>query len=189
MKKLFAVFTLMLLFSESAWAVEFSADIVMTSKGEVKSSAIIHFKTDRFRMDMKSPAEMTTITRIDKNLVWSIMPREKMYMEIPFDLKNKPMAEEKMEGEIERKQVGAETIDGHPTKKYLITYKRGSSKDQMYQWFATDLNFPVKSAAVDGSWSQEYKNIKMGPQPDSLFEVPSGYKKMQMPAGMNFNMK
>jgi hypothetical protein len=28
----------------------------------------------------------------------------------------------------------------------------------------------------------EYKNIKMGAQADSLFEVPSGYKKMAMPA-------
>ena len=40
---------------------------------------------------------------------------------------------------------------------------------------------PVKTAAVDGSWSQELKNIKMGSQSDSLFELPAGYQKMQMP--------
>jgi hypothetical protein len=47
---------------------------------------------------------------------------------------------------------------------------------------ATDIKFPVKMAAVDGSWTMEYKNINMGTQPDSLFELPSGYKKMTMPS-------
>ena len=51
----------------------------------------------------------------------------------------------------------------------------------MYQWIATDINFPVKTASVDGSWTTEYKNIKMGGQPDDLFEVPDGYQKSTMP--------
>ena len=114
------------------------------------------------------------------------MPAQKMYMEIPFNLKNQPLVEEKLQGEIERKQVGTETVNGHPTKKYLITYKSVKKTDQLYQWWATDINFPVKSSAVDGSWTQEYRNIKMGSQPNSLFEVPSGYNKFDMPGGMNF---
>jgi hypothetical protein len=51
-----------------------------------------------------------------------------------------------------------------------------------YQWMATDINFPVKTAAVDGSWSMEYKDIKLGSQPDSLFELPAGYQKMSIPS-------
>ena len=35
----------------------------------------------------------------------------------------------------------------------------------------------VKTEAVNGEWKQEYKNLKMGKQPDSLFEIPTGYKK------------
>jgi hypothetical protein len=27
----------------------------------------------------------------------------------------------------------------------------------------------------------EYRNIKLGPLPDSLFELPAGYEKMAMP--------
>ena len=126
------------------------------------------------------------ITRMDKKVIWNIMPAQKMYMEIPFNLKNQPLVEEKLQGEIERKQVGTETVNGHPTKKYLITYKSVKKTDQLYQWWATDINFPVKSSAVDGSWTQEYRNIKMGSQPNSLFEVPSGYNKFDMPGGMNF---
>jgi hypothetical protein len=36
--------------------------------------------------------------------------------------------------------------------------------------------------AVDGSWSVEYKNVSLGPQPDSLFEVPEGFQKATMPS-------
>ena len=118
------------------------------------------------------------------------MTMEKIYMELPFSLKNKQtMIEGKLEGETERKLIGKETIDGHPTEKYLITYTSGNKTDQIYQWLAKDINFPVKASAADGSWIQEFRNIKVGSQPDSLFEVPAGYQKMQMPeipGGMNF---
>ncbi|HMK49021.1 MAG TPA: hypothetical protein VK435_03120, partial [Thermodesulfovibrionales bacterium] len=67
------------------------------------------------------------------------------------------------------------------TIKYLITYKINNEKNQVYQWMATDIKFPVKTAAVDGSWSQEFRNVKMGNQSDSLFEIPAGYQKMAMP--------
>ena len=140
-------------------------------------------------MDMKAQQEdMIVITRMDKKVVWNLMPALMMYMEMPFDLRNKPMVTEKFDGEIERKEVGSETIDGHPAKKYLITYKSGNKTDQVYQWMATDINFPVKTAAVDGSWIQEFRNIKTGSQPVSLFEIPAGYQKMEIP-GMPGGMK
>lgn len=185
LKKLLIVLSFVVLFSGTALAFEFSADTTMTSK-EGRMSGKIYYKQDRFRMDIKTPEKMTTITRIDKKVVWNIMPAEKMYMEIPFSLQDRPRVEEKMEGEIERKQVGTDTIDGHPVKKYLITYQSGGNKGQIYQWWATDINFPVKTSAIDGSWVQEYRDIKTGSQPNSLFEVPSGYQKFQIPGGMNY---
>jgi hypothetical protein len=169
----------------AALALDFSADSINTSKAGKITSKIFYSK-DKFRTEMTKPAQMINIVRMDKKVMWNIMPVEKMYMELPFSLENKPRVDEKFEGEIERKHVGSETIDGHPTKKYLVTYKVGSKKEQVYQWLATDISFPVKTSAVDGSWTQEFKNIKMGPQAGSLFELPKGYKKMQMPGGMNF---
>jgi hypothetical protein len=186
MKKTF--FTLLLfvtLFSGMALAFEFSADTIMTTKG-MTTKGKIYYKADRVRMDTKTPEEMIVITRIDKKVIWNIMPAQKMYMEMPFNQQKKPMVEEKFEGEIERKHVGNETIDGHPTKKYLITYKSGNKKEQLYQWWATDINFGVKTAAIDGSWIQEYKNVKIEQQQNSLFELPAGYKKLQIPGGMHY---
>lgn len=188
-KKIIAVLLLLLLVPCLAFATEFSADTITTFEGQEKMTGKMFFKPDKFRMEMKMHEDMIMITRVDKKVVWNIMTGEKMYMEMPIDLSKKPRVEEKFEGEIDRKQVGTETIDGHPTKKYLITYKANNKQEQVYQWMATDINFPVKTAAVDGSWTQEFKNIKMGSQPDKLFEVPAGYQKMQMPGGMNFMHK
>lgn len=189
LKKAIAIVLFVFLFAGTVSAIEFSADTITTFKGEQQTKGKMYYKPDRFRMDMKVHEEMIVITRIDKKVLWNIMTKEKMYMEMPFDLKNKPKVEEKFEGEIDRKEVGRETIDGHPTIKYLITYKVDNKKDQVYQWMATDINFPVKTSAVDGSWTQEFRNVKIAAQPDSLFEVPAGYQKMQMPqipAGVNF---
>lgn len=189
LKKIFAILFSVLLFSSTALAIEFSADMISTFRGEHQTKGKIYYKPDMFRMDIKEHQEMILITRIDKKIIWNIMPAEKMYMEMPFDLSNKPKVEEKFEGEIERKEVGRETFDGHPTIKYLITYKVDNRKEQLYQWWATDINFGVKTAAVDGSWTQEFRNVKIGSQPNSLFEVPAGYQKIQMPqmpGGMNF---
>ncbi len=174
---------LSILISGTALAIEFSADTVTTT-GEYKTSGKIYFTDDKFRMDIKSPENITMITRQDKKVVWNVMHDEKMYMEMPISEENKPRVEEKFEGEIERKLLGKETIDGHPTEKYLITYKVENSTQKVYQWWATDINFPVKTEDVDSKWKQEYKNINMGKQDDSLFEVPAGYKKFQMPGGM-----
>lgn len=181
----FALLVSVLLLSASAGALEFSADIVMTSGGQ-KTQGKLYGKTDRFRMEISQPSRMIMISRVDKMLAWNIMPDQKMYMEIPLNPQDTPKTE--IKGEIDRKQVGTETIDGHPTKKYLITYKEGNRTSKLYQWIATDINFPVKSSDINNKWIQEYKNVKIGSQPNSLFELPSGYSKMQMPkmpSGMN----
>jgi hypothetical protein len=193
LKNFLMVLSMIFLLQGAALATEFSADTVMTHEGGQKITGKIYFKPEMFRMDMKDMQDMSVITRLDKKVMWNIMRSEKMYMEMPLDLSTKPLVEEKFEGEIERKEAGRETVNGHPTIKYLITYKAGNKKEQVYQWFATDIDFPVKTAAVDGSWTQEFRNIKVGPQQQSLFEVPAGYQKMQMPkmpGGMDFmNMR
>ena len=165
-------------FAVQSHAVDFSADTVYTAEGH-KTTGKIYSKSDRFRMEMTGPQQMISISRMDKKVAWSIFPAQKSYMEMQLDPGMAPKTE--IRGEIERKQVGAETIDGHPAKKYLVTYKDGSKTAQIYQWMAMDINFPVKTADINNKWTQEFRNIKVGPQPDNLFELPAGYKKMQIP--------
>jgi hypothetical protein len=183
LRKFIAIAVFMLLISGTASALELSADFV-SSHGEFTTSGKMYITPDKFRMDMSSPQDMSSITRMDKKVVWNVMHDQKSYMELPFVEERKPRVEKEYKGEIERKLVGKETIQGHPTEKYLITYKARGNTDQVYQWWATDINFPIKTEDVNGKWKQEYKNIKMGKQDDSLFEIPEGYKKFDMPGGM-----
>ncbi len=164
----------------SSYALEFSADTVLTAGGQ-KMYGKMNAKKDRFRMEITNPQHMITISRMDKNVVWNIMPSEKMYIEMPFNPSTAPKTDVNIEGEIDRKHLGSEIIDGHPTKKYLITFKTGNQTQKIHQWLATDINFPIKTADPNKEWIQEYKNVKIGTQPDKLFEVPEGYSKMQMP--------
>ncbi len=184
MKKRFLVLSAMLIaliFAGTAAALEFSADVVNTGKGGKGMTSKMYMKANKMRFE--TPKQDTyTISRQDLQTTWVVMPKQKSYMEMKADPSKDPAPREKMKGEISRKLIGPDTVDGHPTKKYEITYKEGQKQMKSYQWLATDLNnFPIKSAAVDGSWGMEYRNIKMGGQPDSLFEVPKGFKKMAMP--------
>jgi hypothetical protein len=81
-----------------------------------------------------------------------------------------------MPGEIERKLLGQELVDGKMANKYKIVYSYQGYTSTVLQWMLPGSKIPSKMSAEDGSWVWEYKNIQFGSQPDSLFEVPAGYK-------------
>jgi outer membrane lipoprotein-sorting protein len=166
--------------AKAAMSKELSATIVNTAAGKT-STMKVYMKPDKFRTDIEA-AGSSTIVRKDLNKVWMIMKPQKAFMEME-GVKDEQIkaADEKVKGEISRKAVGSETVDGHPCTKYEVTAKVNDKTMTSYQWWATDINFPIKTAAIDGSWVMEYRDIKLGSQLDSLFEVPAGYKKMTIP--------
>ncbi len=171
-----SVFAAIVLTASTALAAEFSGDMVNTSKaGAVNQKFFI--SGDKTRME--SPQGIA-IVRTDKKVMWMLMPQQKMYMEMPLNPSDVPATSEKYPGEIERTLMGKETVDGRATDKYRVVYTAAGVKTTIFQWFAPDIGLPVKTAAEDGSWTMEYKNIKTGTQPDSLFEIPAGYSKMSM---------
>ena len=175
----FSVFIL-LAWSLSALSFELSADMVTTGKGAQTNMSKMYLKGEKYRMEMPGQHQYT-IFRQDKNVMWIVMPDEKRFMEMPFDRKQKPRFEAKQTGEVERKLIGSESINGHPADKYEVTVKEGTKTQKLYQWMAKDINFPIKIAAVDGSWSVEYKNIQYSVS-EALFEIPSDFQKISIPA-------
>ena len=173
---LFVLFFLMIFGGSRAAAQEFSADMVSRA-GKETTTAKIYVSQNKVRMDM---ANNSMIIRNDKKISWMIMPSEKMYMEHPIDMSKSPKVSNKFDGEVERVPMGTETVNGQPAEKFKVTYTEGGKSVSVYQWLK-DGKIPVKVAAIDGSWSTEYKNISTALQPDSLFEPPAGYTKMEMP--------
>lgn len=160
-----------------AQALDFSADMVSTARGQ-RMSGKIFVADDKIRMDM---AGNVTITRMDKQVVWILMPQQLLYMEQAFDPEMVAGATEKMPGEIERSALGPGTVDGRAATKYRITYASREGRATVIQWVDKASSIPVKTEAEDGSWAMEYRNLKTGPQDAPLFEIPAGYTKFTVP--------
>lgn len=161
---------------------EFSADNI-SKAGGVTSSSKFYFGKDKWRMETEAMGvKSITIVRSDKNVMWILMPQTKMYMERELSQEQMVGKAQKLPGEIERKKIGTEKVSGIVCDKYEIVYKLEGAAETtvVYQWLSKD-NIPMKTASPDGSWYSVNKNIKIGKQPASLFELPSGYKKFKMP--------
>jgi hypothetical protein len=179
MKKIAVVLTVLasIVLAGAAEALEFSADMVSTAAGR-SATGKMFVANDKVRMEM---AGAISITRIDKKLVWLVMPDQGMYMEQPFDPMKIAGATEKMPGEIERTFLGEESVNGRNARKYRVTYSTAGRRDTVLQWVDIQSGIPVKTSAEDGSWSVEYKNLRVGPQDTALFEMPQGYTKFEVP--------
>jgi outer membrane lipoprotein-sorting protein len=167
----------------------FSADMVMTpGRGQADSmTGKVYFSGQKFRMDMSARGHESTILSDTANKVgYMIMPQQKMYMEMrqdgmmgrrgpdlkAYDASN-PCANE--DGAT-CKKVGTEMVNGRMCDKWEVT--KGAEVTRTL-WIDKSSHIPIKTALRDGT-VVEFKNIKEGPQPASLFEIPAGYQKMDM---------
>lgn len=191
------VLFLVFLLSVAASALDYSADIINVSiVGEeeevVKGKG--YFSKDKWRSEVETDEgeKAITIFRYDKEVMWVLMPEEKMYMEqkIPMEKivealseRMKELQEEK-KIKVYRKVVGKEKISGILCNKIKITTKDLTEKKPrtytMYQWISVKhRELIMKTAFEDGSYTQ-LKNVNFKKQPAYLFEVPKGYKKYSM---------
>lgn len=160
-----------------AKAAEFSADMVSRNGTETFAAKV-------YVADKKSRTETPEniiITRMDKNVSYMLMPSEKMYMEHPIDVRMVPKTSKELTGETERQSLGKETVNEQSAEKFKVTYTENGKTENVYQWI-TNAQIPIKTEAVDGSWSMEYQNLKIAAQPADLFEPPASYQKMSMPS-------
>ncbi|MGD8449546.1 MAG: DUF4412 domain-containing protein, partial [Desulfobacterales bacterium] len=93
-----------------------------------------------------------------------------------------PEIEEKIKDIAEKKSLGKEKVSGYVCEKYQYLYHDKSS-GVLTQWLSKRLGYPIKTEYKAPAYHMltEYKNIKKERIPDSLFEIPSGFQKMQLP--------
>ncbi len=160
----------------------FSADMITRTQGQT-IEAKFYAAPQKSRMEA---GESIVISRVDRGVAYILMPSQNMYMEQPIDPKMMAQTSKDTGGEIERKSVGTELVNGQKAEKFLITYTEKGDQQTLYQWSGSHGEI-LKAAATDGSWTVEYRNIQNGLQPESLFEVPAGYQKMEMPQMPDMN--
>ena len=173
-----------------ALAAEFSAEMIQKASGKTMTGNIC-IKGKKMRMEMNTPgARMVHIFLPDENRALMLYPDQKMYMEMNTKdtSRRASMMDEKLEDKATKKYLGTETVNGYLCDKYEFTF-HDTSMGKTTQWFSKKLSYPVKMVhqGEQGETVTEYKNIKEGGVSDSVFQLPSGYKKMQMP-GMGSGM-
>ena len=162
-----------------AWALEFSADQIMKSNGKTHASNIF-YRDDRWRLEHQDTGPVNvTIVRKDKQVMWMLISRLKHYKEVPYDAAQDPKVQESLEGERSRIAIGTETLEGHPTTLFEVHVQQGDQTADYYQWLATDIHFPLKLMKKDGSWSVEYRRVRLGHLSDFLFQLPVNFQPLE----------
>ncbi len=163
----------------AASALEFTADQITKVNGRVRK-ANIYYRDDMWRLEHHEIGPVNvTIVRRDKQVMWLLLSRMKHFKTIPYDPDQAPKVMEQLEGEVAREEIGTEVFDGHPTTLYQVTVRARGRELEYYQWVATDLHFPVKLARKDGSWIVEYRNVKLRPVSDFLFQLPVNFQPLE----------
>jgi outer membrane lipoprotein-sorting protein len=173
-----------LLLTAPCLAAEFTADMTMNAGGQMMQGKVF-VKGQNYRQEMDTMGQkQVMIFNGDKGTGWVVMPAAHMYMPMPkYGPGNAAQADPKeLEKKATKKYLGKETINGYKCKKYSFVYK-DSSGTKMTQWISTKLQYPVKMIieGQKGRMVRELKNIKETKLSKSLFQLPAGYQKMNIP--------
>lgn len=81
--------------------------------------------------------------------------------------------------------LGTEEVAGRTTEKWARKFQqRGGEMARVVQWYDPQLKLAIRQQ-MPGGHLRELRNIAVAPQPDSLFEIPEGYRKLTAPPGQS----
>ena len=81
---------------------------------------------------------------------------------------------------MSKRFIDAQSLNGRQVERWRVQQHNGTSVTESEQWYDPQLNVAIRQVAQDGSF-RELRNIQMGAQPEILFELPSGYRKLDSP--------
>lgn len=159
----------------------FSADQVHVVNKKTTNGKVLAIENAvRVEGENNKGKKSISITRFDRNVVWVLMPDQKMYMEMPFQGLAE-MASTIKGATVKRDSLGSEQVGAYHCDKARVETTYEGKVYVSIEWAAKELDgFVVKKADEKGSWSTEYQNVQLGPQDPSLFEVPAGYQKFSL---------
>jgi hypothetical protein len=179
---------------------DFSGEVVDTTKGALEHKTKIYATKDkmRFEPEAQGARNAAIIVNLSTHVAAALMPDRKMYMEFtqgqgpgmqqwsrdlfrPSDVGDACSEWLKLPANHggSCKNLGSDTVNGRSAIKYEGTNSKGETG---YAWMDKKIGFPIKWQSNNDTW--ELQNIKEGSQPASLFEIPAGYQKFEMPTGM-----
>jgi hypothetical protein len=166
----------------------FTATQVIEQGSQHIPGVVISRKGDLYRVESEQiGVKFAVIGRPDIKKVYTIRPDKKLYVEVqgndplamrldPFDLEQiRKLRNVKVE------DLGTENIDGHPCKKYLVSFDQANQVQKITVWKATDLNNLIirqEQEFLNMRSSIKLQNVKLEVAPDQ-FELPKDYKQVK----------
>lgn len=172
--------------------VSYSATRVMTSDQYTQE-----FRQKFFYVPEKTRSEMSqegmamaTITRDDLGVIWTVL--QGMYMESSMDdldsySQGAPASPDTMQV-VEFAELGDDDVDGYDTTKYRVVARDKKGEEMTGFYWVTAERIPVRmemNFEMDEGPTQvtvRLEDLQVGPQPESLFEVPAGYTRIDRSA-------
>jgi len=147
------------------WPKAYSVEME-TIAGGMTTKSKLSVDGDKMRTDMDANGmQMSTITRQDKKMTYSLMHANKMVMENAITDAPAPAA---TTPEPVWEKVGSATINGQACTEYKM--KTGND---VTTFFINGDKLPVRM--TNANVTIDYKNFKADKPDASLFEVPAGY--------------
>lgn len=158
---------------------QYSAEQVLTSEGKTVTQKI-YVDQGKARVEMAAKG-MNLITLVDyqRKAVYQLMPGNR-YIEMPLQGVGDPLMSMPQGDSVLKDKIGTETIQGQLCDKYKVI----QDQYQAYMWINQANQMPVRMEGINKPIVVEWKNIVAGPQDPSLFRIPSGYQKIELPQGM-----
>lgn len=157
----------------------FSADQIRTINNKTTTGKI-YFTPSAMRVEGADPKgnKSVQIMRFDQKVMWSLLPAQNMYIEMPWGNLGEFAAWADQQG-VQRESLGMEQVGDYHCEKFRVHVKVMGQDSTSFEWDAKELDgLPVKTQDEKGKWSTEYKNVQLGAQEPALFEIPAGYQKM-----------
>lgn len=163
--------------------------------GDTTFAQTIYSKPGKTRTEMNMEGmQIIQIWRMDKQVIWSLMPQQNMAVEMGFgsDQAASPLDQFKQDEttKVEMRLIGRDDVNGVTANRYYIsgTDENGTKLDGHVWNTAQNITVRMRMKNTSpGSAPEEFNydltNLQLRDQPDSLFEVPAGYQVMSMGAG------
>ena len=158
-----------------------SYDCVVSEKGNLALNSKVLMQGSKMKVEVTVEGQ-TMITFIDGDSVIGYNPDQNTAFKLSFDKTNQaktPNEYLKEASSQTEKYKFQETVVYDGVKCRVISLAGPDGKELTKMWIREDYGIPVKVETVgsDGNKSVlEYKNIKVGPIPESTFKLPDGVK-------------
>jgi hypothetical protein len=184
---------MILLFASPAFAsgfspvnVDYSADRNMSGEGNTMEGKV-YYSPGKERWEWNA-GEQVTIIRLDRKLMWTLMPKEKMYMEHKFG-EEKKRAGDYRDCDVRQTGLGEDVVNGVRTRKSSVEISCPDKSSYGGTLWLTKENIPMRMETSDNAdrsgkkvFRMELKNLNIGKQDPGLFDIPAGYAKFEMPS-------